>query len=302
MSTHLRRPFWALASTSFIGFALSTGAGCATVAASPPQVPPAEAVAAAAAEAAPPVTTSVPAVAPIPRDDTSVAAKKVEIAALEALVDQEKRALASNDLAVSDRRDHQSALRNLEKMQRESHLELADLEKAPTSTTTLTSAIAVAPATLPKAPSVEAPEPSASAALPTGAALPAAAKLEHAAPGLGSAVAGLRQDPKGAAMGLAKLGAARVPGGSSVLGAAGAVAGLAHDPKVAAMDLAKQGVARLPGGSALLGAASAVSTVAADPKGAAKDLAKQGVMAAANKVPIPGALKSSALGLGGLTR
>jgi len=308
MTVQLRRSVSALASICFLGLVLATATGCGAVGVASPKVPSSADVG---------VTTDDGA-ASAADADPGVVAKKLEIAGIQALVDQEKASLAAKDLSADDKAQHLSTLGNLEKMKAGSETELVALKAAfaaslpatvePTQPAAVAvAATAVSAAKLPRVP-----------ALPTSAKLPAAPALASALPGsaklpgvtaLGShlpgasalgaagAVAAMAKDPKAGAMGLAKLGASHIPGGSSALGAATAVAGMAKDPKGAAMELAKIGASHVPGGATALAAAGAAAALAKDPKGAATDLAKQGATAALNKVPGAGALKGSFFGM-----
>jgi hypothetical protein len=283
----------ALASMCFLGLALTTATGCGAVAAAAPGVT--------SAVSAPNVPSDAPPGAPeeamAGRDgvaspaadaDPGVASKKLEVAGFQALVDQEKASLAAKGLSADDRAEHQATLAKLLKMKGESEAELAVLEKpfrAHASAPSLDTSkkVVLTSASLPAAPKL------------AGAALPASPKLPGV-PGKLPGVPGLAASAKFPGVpGLPAVPA--LPGGvGSALGAASNVAALGHDPKGAAMGLAKLGASHVPGGAAALGAASAVTGLASDPKGAAKDLAKQGATAALNKVPGAGALKGSLFG------
>jgi hypothetical protein len=268
MSVQLRRSVSAFASLSLLGLALSTATGCATVAGlATSNVPSALGDPASLGNAA---TEAVAGTEVSPRDVTgqTVAGTKLEIVGIQALVDQEKKSLTARGLSAHDRAQHQSTLAKLIKMKSDSEADLVALEHPARANAGL---VAVASRGL-HAPSF------------AGAALTGVAKLS-----------GARIPVPG------QLG--RLPGGlGGALGSVSAIAGAAHDPKGAAMALAKLGASRVPGGASILGAAGSVANLAQDPKGAAKDLAKQGVMTAANKLPIPGGLRSSLFGGFGLTK
>jgi len=283
MTVQLRRSVSALASTCFLGLMLTTATGCGAAAVATPKVPSSADVPAAAID-----TSAGDA-------DPAIAAKRLEIAGLDALVDQEKASLAAKDLSADDKAEHQTTLRNLEKMKAGSETELAALQAsfaaslpATVEPTQPAAVVAANPSAtklpgkvgLPAAAALPA-TPALASTLPGSAKLPGATALGSHVPGASAlssagAIAGIAKDPKAGAMDLAKMGASHVPGGGSALGAVGAVAGMAKDPKAGAMGLAKLGASHIPGGSSALGAATAVAGMAKDPKGAAMELAKMG--------------------------